>query len=775
MKLTSAHWGTYQLEIKNNTIVGLKPFPFDRAPSEIGHSILDLLDGPTRIKTPMVRESWYLKETSESSKLRGQDRFISITWEEAINTVASELRRVIGEHGNSSIYAGSYGWASAGRFHHAQSQIHRFLNCLGGYTKSVNTYSYAAAEVILPHVIGVNASEIMTRHTSWASIVNNAKLMVSFGGFPIGNSQISNGGVSDHVQVDFLQQASSKGVKLISISPRQSIIDKSTKIEWIKARPNSDTALILGMCHTLLEERLFNINFLKKFTVGYEKFFQYLTGQSDGVVKNTDWAEQLSGVSSVEIMSLARKMANTPTMLSVTWSLTRQENGEQTYWAVIALAAMLGQMGKLGQGVGFGYTVSNYLGNNVRRLPFEALPQGKNKVDDFIPVARLTDMLLNPGKSFDFNGEKRVYPKIDLIYWAGGNPFHHHQDLNRLVGAWQRPSTIIVNEWCWNSIAKHADIVLPCTTMLERNDLGMTPRDPYVIAMSKAFEPIGLARDDYEIFTALAEKLGIKEEFTENRSAADWLRWIWDQSRKNTREIGINMPSYEQFITKGWYQAPPRETDEMLLADFFTDPVAFPLSTPSGKIEIFSEVVAAFNYEKCAGHPTWIEPTEWLGAVNKQHPFHLISIQPESKLHGQLDNGKLSLSAKVNGHEIIEINPADAATKKLKNSDIVKVFNQRGACYCGVKITHDVMPGVVVIRTGSWYDPMSPGTPMTPCKHGNPNVLTPDIGTSKIAQGPAAHSCLVNFEKYHGSPLKITAHEPPNIIRTATKSRREPS
>jgi biotin/methionine sulfoxide reductase len=384
-------------------------------------------------------------------------------------------------------------------------------------------------------------------------------------------------------------------------------------------------------------------------------------------------------------------------------------------------------------------------------------------------------MLLNPGKSFDFNGEKRVYPKIDLIYWAGGNPFHHHQDLNRLVGAWQRPSTIIVNEWCWNSIAKHADIVLPCTTMLERNDLGMTPRDPYVIAMSKAFEPIGLARDDYEIFTALAEKLGIKEEFTENRSAADWLRWIWDQSRKNTREIGINMPSYEQFITKGWYQAPPRETDEMLLADFFTDPVAFPLSTPSGKIEIFSEVVAAFNYEKCAGHPTWIEPTEWLGAVNNQHPFHLISIQPESKLHGQLDNGKLSLSAKVNGHEIIEINPADAATKKLKNSDIVKVFNQRGACYCGVKITHDVMPGVVVIRTGSWYDPMSPGTPMTPCKHGNPNVLTPDIGTSKIAQGPAAHSCLVNFEKYHGSPLKITAHEPPNIIRTATKSRREPS
>ena len=199
----------------------------------------------------------------------------------------------------------------------------------------------------------------MTQQTSWSSIVNNAKLMVSFGGFPTGNSQISNGGVSDHIQVDFLRQASSKGISLISIAPRQSIVDKAGQIEWIKARPNSDTALILGICHTLLQESLYNINFLKKFTVGYEKFFQYLTGQSDGVIKNADWAEQRSGVSSSEIMSLARKMASTPTMLSITWSLTRQANGEQVYWAVIALAAMLGQMGGPGLGVGFGYTVSN--------------------------------------------------------------------------------------------------------------------------------------------------------------------------------------------------------------------------------------------------------------------------------------------------------------------------------------------------------------------------------------------------------------------------------
>ena len=93
---------------------------------------------------------------------------------------------------------------------------------------------------------------------------------------------------------------------------------------------------------------------------------------------------------------------------------------------------------------------------------------------------------------------------MKVVYWAGGNPFHHHQDLNRLLKAWQKPDTVIIQDWCWNATAKHADIVLPCTTMLERNDIGMTPRDPYVISMAKGAEPIGEARDDYEIFSGIA-------------------------------------------------------------------------------------------------------------------------------------------------------------------------------------------------------------------------------------------------------------------------------
>ena len=163
------------------------------------------------------------------------------------------------------------------------------------------------------------------------------------------------------------------------------------------------------------------------------------------------------------------------------------------------LASMLGQIGLPGGGFGFGYSATNYIGGNFTVIPCKSLPQGKNKVGAFIPVARITDMLLHPGEKFKFNGGDYHYPDIKLMYWAGGNPFHHHQDINRLVKAWEKPDTIISNEWCWNTLAKRSDIVLPCTTPLERYDIMMTPRDPYVVSMDKLVEPYGKAKNDLSL------------------------------------------------------------------------------------------------------------------------------------------------------------------------------------------------------------------------------------------------------------------------------------
>ena len=154
MSLTSAHWGTYHAHVKNGRLTGLSHFAEDSDPTEIGKGIVDVIDDDTRILGPMIRKSWLDSGPGSYPERRGLDPFVRVDWDRANSIVATELNRVIEAHGNEAIYAGSYGWASAGRFHHAQGQLHRFLNSIGGYTKSVNTYSFAAAEVIVPHVIG---------------------------------------------------------------------------------------------------------------------------------------------------------------------------------------------------------------------------------------------------------------------------------------------------------------------------------------------------------------------------------------------------------------------------------------------------------------------------------------------------------------------------------------------------------------------------------------------------------------------------------------------
>ena len=765
MGLTSSHWGVYEFVVNEGRLSALQPFSEDSDPSRIGHSIIDLLDDKTRISAPVVRKSWLDNGPGTSTHKRGSDRFVQVDWEDAEKLVATELGRVIKTKGNQAIYAGSYGWASAGRFHHAQSQVHRFLNSIGGYTRSNNTYSFAAAEVIVPHILGSNLMDLLTLQTSWQSVCKHTDLMLAFGGLPLFNSQISNGGTGAHIQKTAVLTAASAGLRIVNLSPRRSDIKNDIEEQWIKVRPNTDVAFILGMAHTLLAEKLYDAAFLDRFTVGSEQFFDYLLGRKDGTPKTATWAAGITGIAESTIQALAREMVKKRTIISVNWSLTRQQHGEQPFWAAIALAAMLGQMGTPGGGVAFGYTVTNYLGNNVKKMPYGSLPQGKNAVSDFIPVARISDMLLNPGQKFHYDGGEYIYPDIDLIYWAGGNPFHHHQDLSRMRRAWQKPSTVIVNDWCWNAVARHADIVLPCTTTLERRDIGMNPRDPYVISMDKAIEPVGEARDDFSIFSSIARRMGAENQFTEGRTAEDWQRWIWEQSRKKAAELNVEMPDYKSFRKAGFYKSPDLDEDRIFLSEFFCDPKNCALGTPSGKIELFSKTVDSFGYDDCPGHPTWLEPNEWLGAQQKVFPLHLVSNQPRTKLHSQLDNGKLSQSIKIRGHEPIELNPHDALARGIKDGDIVRVFNHRGACICGAFVTEDVMQGVVIISTGSWYDPEEPANINSMCKHGNPNVLSPDIGTSKLAQGPAAHSCLVDVELYNGPPVIITAYEPPEILK----------
>lgn len=761
---TGSHWGIYDVEVENGRIAGVRAFDKDPKPSQIIKTMPSAVYATSRIEQPMVRQGW-LEHGVESNRAgRGVEPFVAVPWDEALDLVAAELSRIKTTYGNTAIYASS-GWASAGVFHNARAQLHRFFNGFGGFVNQVTNYSFGAASVIVPHVVGT-MEPVTGALTSWPIIAKHTRLMVLFGGMASKNSQVSMGGIGRHETADWLAQVRQAGVAFVNISPLRDDAAEALGAEWLPLRPNTDVALMLGLTHTLIAEHLCDRAFLDTYTVGFERLRAYIMGESDGTVKDAAWASEITEIPAPTIRALARRMAAVRTMIAASWSVQRADHGEQPYWMVIALAAMLGQIGLPGGGFGFGYGASSSMGSPQARFPLPQLPTGANPVKSYIPVARFSDMLLHPGASLDFNGHRLTYPDIRLVYWCGGNPFHKGQDLNRLLRAWQKPETIIIHEPWWTPAARRADIVLPCTTTLERNDIGASGRDRFYFAMQQAIEPVGEARTEYEIYGALAHRLGFKAQFTEGRTEMEWLRYVYDLARRQAAKRNFDMPSFDSFWEAGHVELPVQDDQPVLFAAYRADPKANPLKTPSGHIELFSNTIAAFGYDDCPGHPVWLEPAEWLGSEQaKIYPLHLISNQPRARLHSQLDCGEVSRSAKVAHREPVWINPDDAAARGINNSDVVRIYNDRGMCLAGAVVTDAIRPGVMQLATGAWFDPLDPAEIGSLDKHGNPNVLTLDKGTSKLAQCSIAQTVLVEVERFDGEPPAVTAFAPPTVVQ----------
>jgi biotin/methionine sulfoxide reductase len=757
--LTAAHWGVYEVEYDDKgQAAKLHPFSKDPDPSPIGLHMLSDEVARLRVRRPAFRKGWLERGPGASSDRRGQEPFVEVPWDEALDLVAAELKRVKDKHTNRAIFGGSYGWSSAGRFHHAQSQVHRFLNAIGGYVRHMDSYSLGAARVLMPHIVA-GMEDLMSMHTTWNVLAEHCKLFVTFGGAPRKNAQINAGGAMVHRLKDGLYGMRAKGVRFVNVTPTAEDLDTGGDIEWLAIRPNTDAAMILALCHVLLTENLHNREFLDRCTVGFDKFAPYLAD------KTPEWAEKITGIPAHRIATLAREMAATRTTVNINWSLQRSHHGEQPFWALVTLACMLGQIGLPGGGFGASYGPTNIMGSDAVRFSGPTLSQGTNAVPDFIPVARFTDMLLNPGGKIPYNGQEITYPDIRLVYWAGGNPFHHHQDLNRLRGAWRKPETIIFNEQFWTPAAKMADIVLPATTGLERDDIGYARKEPYLIAMKKAREPIGEARDDYWIFSEITRRLGAGEIYSEGRDTMQWLAHLYEEARDKSAKSGVAFPAFDAFWEAGIAEIEGKEREPVMLARFRADPANNPLKTPSGKIEIFSEKIASFGYDDCPGHAVWLEPIEWLGSKKtERYPLHMLSDQPTDKLHSQLDHSPHAKATKVKGRQPITLHPDDAKARGLADGDLVRVFNDRGACLAAVRTSDRIRRGVVRLSTGAWFDPEDSGSNRPLEKHGNPNALTLDIGASKLSQGCIAQTCLVEIERFDGPAPPVTAHQPPVIV-----------
>jgi biotin/methionine sulfoxide reductase len=710
-----------------------------------------------------------LRRQGGNGEGRGREPFVPVSWERALDLVAGELDRIRRAHGHDAIMGGSQGWGSAGIFHDARAQVRRFLSAFGGFVDQASNYSFGTALTFLPHVLG-SAQAVTGPLTSWASIARSGELMVLFGGANPKNLQVMKGGCGTHSSSFWLAELKRAGVKVVNVNPLREDGPEAVAPEWIPIRPNTDTAMLLALAHTLVSERLHDAQFLERQCTGFARVRPYLMGDTDGQPKDAVWASAITGVPAETICALARRMAAARTMLTASWSLQRADHGEQPYWALILLGACLGQIGLPGGGIGFGYGSAGGIAEPPLAFRPPVMEGLANPLGRAIPAARITDCLLHAGESYDFNGRKGTYPDIRLVYWAGGNPFHHHQDTNRLRAAWKRPETIVVHDPWWTATARHADIVLPATTSLERNDIGSAPRDRFVLAMHKAIEPVGEARSDFAILAELARRLGCDGAFTQGRDEMGWLAHLYESWRESIRSNRAAVPDFDSFWQEGFLEIPRRANEYILFADFRGDPDKHRLATPSGRIELYSEAIARFSYDDCPPHPTWLEPAEWLGsAAAATWPFHLISSQPRHRLHSQMDPGPVSQQGKVAGREAVAIHPSDAERLGISDGDVVRVYNNRGACLAGALVTDAVSPGVLRLSCGAWYDPAGP-QPDAMCVHGNANMLTRDQGTSKLSQGPSCSTTLVAIERFAGTAPPVRAFTPPEIAAVTRRS-----
>lgn len=522
--LTATHWGIITAVTRGGRFVEAQPFAKDPAPTKMIQALPDQVYSRSRVAYPMVRKGFLKDGAAGDMSLRGADEFVRVSWDEALDLIANELKRVKDKYGNAAFFPGTVDWQSSGLLHNAATLTRRMLALHGGFTECTGDPSVQAAMVILPHVAG--DLEVYEQQTAWPTIIESSNTVLLWGCDLIKNNQIGTHPADHYAYVALKQlreKAATHKVKIISINPRLTDTAQYLNADWIALRPNTDTALMLALIHTLYTEKRYDADFIAKYTYGFDKFLPYLVGQSDGQPKTPEWAAPITGVQASDIHKLAQTLADGRTMLISGYAIQRADHGEQPYWALVTLAALLGQIGLPGGGFGFSYHYDNGGSLTAKAPGIVGISTGDNPIKSALPFERVTEMLMHPNTPYDFNGQQMTYPDIKMIYWAGGNPLTHLWQTNKVIEAWRRPETIVVADPFWTATARFADIVLPATTAFEGNDIDVsgTYSQKFIVAMHRAVEPVGESRNDYDIMAGIAQRLGLEDKFTERKTELD--------------------------------------------------------------------------------------------------------------------------------------------------------------------------------------------------------------------------------------------------------------
>lgn len=709
-----------------------------------GRSMRRRIYHPDRLKYPMKRVG-----------KRGEGRFKRISWEEAFDTLAGTLQRIIREYGNEAIYlnygTGTLGGTLTRSWPPGSTLIARLMNCCGGYLNHYGDYSSAQIAAGLNYTYG-----------GWAdgnspSDIENSKLVVLFGNNPA-ETRMSGGGVT----YAMAQARQKSGARLIIIDPRYTDTGAGREDQWIPLRPGTDAALASALAYVMITEGWVDQPFLDTYCVGYDEktlppgvpanasYKAYILGQGrDGIAKTPAWAADITGVPEEVIIRLAREMGSTqPVFISQGWGPQRHANGELTTRAIAMLAIITGNVGIPG-------------GNSGARegsyaLPFVRMPTLENPVKTSISMFLWTEAVARGPELTALKDGVRGKEKLDVpikFIWnyAGNCLINQHADINRTHQILQdesRCEMIVVIDNHMTASAKYADILLPDCTTAEQMDFCLDASSGemgYVIFADRVIAPRFECKTLYEMTSELAKRLGVEAQFTEGRSQEEWLRHLYQQSR----EAIPALPEFEQFRQQGIFKQRDPEGHHVAYRAFREDPISNPLATPSGKIEIYSAQLATISStwqldarDVIDPLPIYAEGAEsYNDPLNHRFPLQLTGFHYKARTHSTYGNVDV-LSAAC--RQDLWINPIDAQARGIKNGDPIRVLNDRGEVRTTARVTPRIIPGVVALAEGAWY---SPDTQRI--DHGGSiNVLTSQR-PSPLAKGNPSHSNLVQVEKVH--------------------------
>ncbi len=710
-----------------------------------GRSIRRRINHPDRLKYPMKRVG-----------KRGEGKFERISWEEAYDAIASNLQRVVKEYGNEAVYINYSSGIVGGNITRSSpmaSLVARLMNCYGGFLGQYGTYSTAQIAYAMPYTYGSNMGNS-------TSDIANTRLVVMFGNNPA-ETRMSGAGVTYHLE----QARERSNARMIVIDPRYTDTAAGREDEWIPIRPGTDAALVAGIAWVLITENLVDQPFLDKYCVGYDEktlpegapanghYKAYILGQGDdGVAKTPEWAARITGIPSARIIKLAREIGSTkPAYICQGWGPQRQANGELTARAIAMLPILTGNVGI--QGGNSGARESTYT------ITIERMPVLKNPVKTQISCFSWTDAIARGTEMTatrdGVKGKDKLDVPIKFIWnYAGNCLVNQHSDINKTHEILQNDrqcEMIVVIENFMTSSAKYADILLPDLMTVEQEDI--IPNDSagnmgYLIFIQPVTRPKFERKPIYEILSEVARRLGddIYQAFTEGRTQRQWLQYLYDKMQAKDSQL----PEYEQLRAQGIYKRKDPNGHFIAYKSFRDDPVAHPLKTPSGKIEIYSSALAETaanweleNDEVISPLPVYASTFEgWDDPLREKYPLQMIGFHYKSRTHSTYGNIDILEAACP---QEIWLNPLDAQSRGIANGDVVRVVNARGEVRIQAKVTPRILPGVTAMAQGAWHQADMASTDRV--DHGACiNTLT-TLRPSPLAKGNPQHTNLVQIEK----------------------------